>query len=273
MKKAIRLTLFLMTLTVTFVACDKQEDPINGDNNDNNVYTECLIIYTVGSNENRRTLNTESEWDSMLDQLCDQAYNGNEVVFYNMNQSIGLLIKAKGAEPKNRTFTTTNRDEIKSWMKEMEKQGLTVRVTYDDGSGTWHGEAYATAPADNTMGVLIGTWHFNCMVVSQLDQNGHLINSDLYEPEAGGGSMYYTFSENGSVTLTVNGIDGTTATDNGVWSLSDDGVLSSELLPNGLDWNVNWITPNTMILSHNNIGTEEGDLYYQLQFESVSGAK
>ena len=106
MKKAIRLTLFLMALTVTFVACDKQEDPINGDNNDNNVYTERLIIYTVGSNENRRTLNTESEWDSMLDQLCDQAYNGNEVVFYNMNQSTGLLIKAKGAEPKNRTFTS-----------------------------------------------------------------------------------------------------------------------------------------------------------------------
>ena len=62
-------------------------------------------------------------------------------------------------------------------------------------------------------------------------------------------------------------MDGTTATDSSTWTLSDDGILYSVLLPSGANWNVNWITPNTMILSRADLGTEEGDQYYQLQFD------
>ncbi len=270
MKNTIKLTLILTMLAFTFAACEKPDNPINGENQTDNTIKERDIVYAVGNNESRQTVETETAWDALLDQLCDQALSGNEVTFYNVSQTTYLQNNAKGADKDNRTINTTSRDEMKAWMKEMEKEGRTVRVTYDNNSGMWHGEAYATAPSSNTSGILIGTWHFNCMVVTQVGQDGNLLGSDLYEPEAGGGSMYYTFTDDGTVTLTINGMGGTTGTDNGTWTLSDDGVLCSELMPNGGCWNVNWITPNTMIISRAEMSTTEGDLYYQLQFNAAT---
>lgn len=264
MKSRFRLTIMLTALAAVFGACEKQVTPV--DNHNETVTSEKRdIIYTVGDSESRRSLATETEWDALLDQLCDQAHGGSEVSFYNIRQS-----HQKTATKESHTINTTSRDEIKSWMKEMERQGLTVRVTYDSNSGTWSGEAYATAPARSTSDLIVDTWHFSCMVVSQMDSTGRQPSRDLYEPDSNGGSMYYTFSSDGTVTLTVNGMDGTTATDHGTWSLSADGVLTSQLLPNGEDWNVNWITTTTMVLSHGNLGSEDRDTYYQLQFDAVA---
>ena len=269
MKKNFRIIILLALSALTLTACDKNDDPINGGNNGNvdNTAKERDIIYTVGNNEGHRTLTTEAEWDAMLDQLCDQARNGNEVTFYNMNQLTYLQDNAKGGTKDNHTISTADRDELKRWMKAKEMEGLTVRVTYDDNTGTWNGTAYATAPVDSTADNLIGTWRFNCMVVTRVDLDGELQGSDLYAPEDNGGSWYYSFSNDGTLTITFNGMDGTTATDSSTWTLSDDGILYSALLPSGAYWNVNWITPNTMIISRADLGTEEGDQYYQLQFD------
>lgn len=268
MKAIYKLTVLLAALAFTFAACEKPDDPINVSNG--MITTkERDIIYSVGNNESHRTLSTEDEWDAMLEQFCDQALDGNEVTFYNVSQITYLHSNTK----ENRTINTTDRNEIKAWMKAMEKEGRTVHVTYDDNTGTWHGEAYATAPTYCTSDILIGTWHFSCMVVTHVGTDGNLIGSDLYEPEAGGGTMYYTFADNGTVTMTMHGIDGTTATDSSTWSLSDDGMLCSDVMPNGGCWNVNWATPNTMIISRADMGTMEGDVYYQLQFEAVDDGK
>ena len=153
----------------------------------------------------------------------------------------------------------------------MEKQGLTVRVTYNDSTRTWHGEAYATAPTTDTDDNLIGTWRFNCMVVTQTDGNDHLLSSDLFAPEEGS-TMYYSFYNDGTLTITiVNSID--SVSDSGTWTLSDNGELCSEMMPNGVCWNVSWITSNTMILSRSDLGTEEGNYFYQLQFDAVTSEK
>ncbi len=263
--KTNQILLPLMTVALCLASCQKPDpspDPLPQGN------VERTIVYAVGNTENHCTLETEAAWDALLDQLCNQAEMGSEVAFYNTNYIPSVQHK-KGNTPKEgTTISTTSRDEIKAWMKDMEKQGLTVRVTYDEGSGTWNGTAYATAPAESTTGTLIGTWRFNCMVVSQFDLNGELISSDLFAPDDNGGTWYYTFSDDGNVTLTINGIDGTTATDSSTWNLSDDGVLFSDLMPSGTYWNVNWITNNTMIISSANLGTMEGDnMYYQLQFD------
>lgn len=273
MKTAQRLILLLTTIAVAFVSCEKNNTTNNGGGNGvvDNTAQERVIVYTVGDSENLRTLETEAEWDAMIDLLCEQAYNGNEVTLYNINQTTRLQGTAKGTAKDNRTINTTNREEIRTWMKEMEKQGLTVRISYDDGTGTWRGVAYATMPADNTSGLLAGTWQFNRMVITHVGTDGSYRGSDLYEPEAG--TMYYTFSSDGTVTMTMHGMDGTNATESGTWTLSDDGVLSSELLPNGVVWNVNWITRNTMVLSHGEMGGADGDFYYQLQFESTTGVE
>ena len=256
------------------VGCEKNEDPTNnGQNipdNEESVYNERVIIYSVNGEESRLTLETEVEWDALLDVLCENAQNNGEVAFYNLSQTTYLQSKAKSLSKDSRTISTTSRAEIKAWMKEMEKEGLTVRVTYDDNSGTWNGVAYATAPAATTSGNIIGTWHFSCMVVTRTDLFGNLLGSDLYVPEDNGGSMYYTFNGDGTLVLTVGGMDGSTASESGTWSLSDDGALSSELMPNGLVWDVNWITNGTLVISRTDLGDGEENAFYQLQFDAVA---
>lgn len=265
MKHTLKLTT-LLAAVLMLAACEKSDVITPGDTGGSeNLHKE--IIYSVGTTESRQTLTTEAEWDALLDSLCDQAQNGSEVTFYNLSQTSHIQVGTKGATKDNRTISTGSREEIKSWMKEMEKQGLTVRISYDEGTGRWNGVAYVTLSAAGTSGILIGTWHFNSMVVTRYDLNGQLLSSDLFAPEDNGGTWYYTFSADSTMTITIQSMDGTTATDSSTWSLSADGVLSSDLLPSGADWNVNWITSNTMILSSADLGTEEGDLYYQLQFD------
>ncbi len=270
MNSIIKLTTLLSAMTLTLVACEKTDDPAGGNAIVTPVAKERTIIYAVSNSENRQALKTEAEWDAMLERFCDQAAAGSEVVFYNMDQTTYLHGSTKGLSKENRTINTTSREEMKAWMKEMEKEGRTVRVSYDEGSGTWHGEAYATAPANNTLGIIVDTWHFNCMVVSHVGTDGQLLGSDLYVFDENGGAMYYTFDADGNVTMTMYGIGGVTATDSASWTLSDHGVLCSDLMPNGGCWNVNWATPNTMIISREELGTDEGDLYYQLQFTNAA---
>jgi hypothetical protein len=69
----------------------------------------------------------------------------------------------------------------------------------------------------------------------------------------------------------VNSID--SVTDSGTWRLTSDGELSSEMLPNGVNWNVNWISPYSMILSRSDLGTDDGNYFYQLQFDAVTTTK
>lgn len=276
MEKTLRLTLLLAAVLLT-AGCEKN-NPLptpdnNGGDNTNTEVAERLVVYAVGNDESRLTLTTEGEWETLLEQFCDYAQSGNTVMFYNVHSSTTPSqggTKGGAYTKETPTITTADREELKRWMKAMEKEGRTVRVTYDDQHGTWHGEAYTTAPANNTQGILIGTWRFNCMVVTHVGSDGTVISSDLYTTEENGGSWYYAFSVDGTLTITINGMDGTMATDNGTWSLSDDGVLCSELLPSGACWNVNWITPQTLIMSSADLGTEEGDIYYQIQFEAVT---
>lgn len=268
MKHSFRI-LTLLAAVLMLAGCEKPDNPAGGNGNGgngNNEPKDRTIIYAVGDNENRQTLTTDSEWDALLDQFCLYAEAGDTVTFYNYN-----IASQHPSTPRTKeapTIITNNREELKRWMMAMEKEGRTVRVTYNDSDGTWSGQAYATAPTESTAGEIVGTWHFNCMVVTRFDLDGDLLGSDLYVPEDGGGTMYYTFSDDGTVTLTMHGMDGTTATDSSTWSLSADGVLYSDLLPSGdANWNVNWISANTMIISSANLGTMEGDLLYQLQFD------
>lgn len=87
-------------------------------------------------------LETEAEWQELLDRFCDYAEEGSEVTFYNANQ-----IATKSATKDATTFSTTDREEMKRWMAQMEDAGMTVTVSYDPNTGTWNGTAYATAPS------------------------------------------------------------------------------------------------------------------------------
>ena len=132
MKHITKLTLLLAAVLLP-VACEP-DGRFSLDN-------ERDIVYTVAEQTTTVHLKTEAEWQQLLDRFCDYAEGGSTVTFRNANkQSKGLA--AKDAT----TYSTTDREAMKRWMAQMEDEGKTVTVSYDEGSGTWNGTAYATAP-------------------------------------------------------------------------------------------------------------------------------
>ena len=153
MKHALKIFTLIAAL-LTMAACEKDnENPVNHERDI--TYT---IAPTASAIDNATTttihLETEAEWQELLDRFCDYAEEGSEVTFYNANHKV-----TKSATKDATTFSTTDREEMKRWMAQMEDEGLTVTVTYDPATGTWNGTAYATAPqpqeGDCYTGVLV----------------------------------------------------------------------------------------------------------------------
>ena len=130
----------LLAAVICFAACEKEGNRHERD-----------IVYTVAEQTTTTVhLTTEAEWDALLDQFCDYAEGGSTVTFYNANRV------SKSAAKEATVFSTTSREEMKAWMRRMEDDGKTVTVSYDPSSGTYHGEAYATAPHPQTDWVDLG---------------------------------------------------------------------------------------------------------------------
>ena len=106
------------------------------------------ITYTV-ANEQPATVHlaSEAEFQTLLSNFCDWAEAGSEVTFWNGTQASSLRATKEATE-----CSTTSREEIKRWMAQMEDAGLTVTVTYDPATGTWHGTAYALPPQPQPSG-------------------------------------------------------------------------------------------------------------------------
>ena len=111
----------------------------------------CIIVYTIDEQEGRTTVKSESDWEILLNQFCDYAQDGKSVTFYNLSSQPSDLYSGKslmGSKEGNTptTITTSNREEIKAWMRKMEQEGKTVNVTYNRLTGVWSGTAYTNAP-------------------------------------------------------------------------------------------------------------------------------
>ena len=150
------------------------------------------IVYTVtdgplaSSRQNTDTttttvhLETDAEFDALLGQFCDWAEEGSTVTFYRPGtQPSRLHAGGTPAHPTKdaTTFSTTDREEMKRWMAQMEDQGMTVTVTYDPVTGTWNGTAYATAPSTNAGCVTYATpWGVDGTgVVMTFDTVNHIV--------------------------------------------------------------------------------------------------
>ena len=137
--KAIRHILALLAIAGGLASCDK-----NNPADLPAAATERTIVYAVDSSEGRKDLKSDAEWDAMLDHFCNSAQEGHSVTFYSVTPAPALSVK--GTKKETVTYSTTSREEMKEWMKAREKEGRTVNVTYDSGSGTWNGTAYTSAP-------------------------------------------------------------------------------------------------------------------------------
>lgn len=138
MKKILTIASFV-GLLMGMVACDKESTTVTES-------TERDIFYTIGLSGFSGTtahLTTEAAWDALLENFCDYAREGRQVTFCSQG---GSKTKA-GSSDRPTSISTSSREELKEWMKEMEKAGKTVRVTYDN--GTWNGTAYANLGQDN----------------------------------------------------------------------------------------------------------------------------
>ena len=67
-------------------------------------------------------LKTDAEFDALLERFCGYAQEGSEVTFYNANRA------STGAKDVT-NYSTTSREEMISWMRQMEDAGMTVTVT------------------------------------------------------------------------------------------------------------------------------------------------
>ena len=132
----------LLAFVLTLAACNKDKEELRHERD---------IVYTVAEETTTVHLTTEAEWQALLDRFCDYAEDGSEVTFYNANHKA-----AKSPTKEAVTYSTTDREEMKRWMAQMEDDGKTVTVSYDPSSGTYHGEAYATAPHPQTDWVDLG---------------------------------------------------------------------------------------------------------------------
>ena len=141
MNKIGKLIGIIMTLA-TLSACTPHgsDDPIVSESD-----LHRTVVYTVAGTEQSATLKTDAEWDALLDDLCSFAEQEGQIAFY----SITTPSTTPRSTKEKSTFTTTDRLEMKEWMKEMEKQGKTVNVVYDKETGVWNGTAYAGMGGQN----------------------------------------------------------------------------------------------------------------------------
>ena len=121
------LRILLLTVLALLTACEKGG-------------TVRQFVYTVdAAAEQHITTHGDAEFDALLERFCGYAEEGSTVTFHG----------ARAGSPRTKdvvTYSTTNREAIKAWMRDMEAAGMTVTIIYDSDTGTWNGTAYATAP-------------------------------------------------------------------------------------------------------------------------------
>ena len=126
-----------MAAVLMFAACNKDKDDLRHERD---------IVYTVAEQTTSVHLETEAEWQLLLDHFCDYAEGGSSVTFHNAKSA------NKSATKEAVTYSTTDREAMKRWMAQMEDEGKTVTVTFDPATGTWNGVAYANAPQPPMLG-------------------------------------------------------------------------------------------------------------------------
>lgn len=124
----------LLAAMISFAACEKSDEP--------SIFHERDIIYIVNSGERQTVhISTEAELDSLLTSFCDHlgSWNGNSITFFDAVYENGT-----SATKETVTFNTTDREQLKAWMRRMEDKGKIVNVTYDAITGVYLGMAYAS---------------------------------------------------------------------------------------------------------------------------------
>ena len=135
----------IMAVALCFASCEEEPEVV--DNNQTDLNFDRDIFYSVSNvvgipsfSGTTEHVTSEAEWDALLEKFCDMTRDGDQVTFCSTKPSNKTKSKS-GESNHSNTITTQNREELKAWMKEMEREGKTINVTFDESSGTWHGIA------------------------------------------------------------------------------------------------------------------------------------
>ena len=210
---------------------------------------ERTIVYTIDNTESRISLKTNLEWDALLDRFCGYAQEGRSVTFFNLRSQFQSTKAAKSTGNETSTCTTTSKDEIKAWMRQMELAGKTVNVTYDEQTGVWHGTAYANAPVvqdtmarytgvvcyanmpaltDPILPALVWALRINADTTLILIRDNHLLitgEEDLDNYQEGdtatlGGTLYTIEDQNGGTVFLLDITEHNIPAVEGTWNYS-----------------------------------------------------
>ena len=133
----------LLAAVMLFAACGEKKPDVNIERDIFYTVADQPSLAVLGAGGSTVHLITDAEWDALLDRFCDYSQSGEQVMFC----SVGRQQSKGNTTTAPTSITTTDRETLKTWMKEMEKAGKTVRITYDN--GTWNGTAYANLGQDD----------------------------------------------------------------------------------------------------------------------------
>lgn len=192
------------------VACDPEEM----------FYIQRDIVYTIDGQTTTVHLNTDAEFDALLEQFCDYAEDGHRLSFHSTKHSV----KGQGSKEAS-TFSTSSREEMKAWMRRMEDAGKTVTVIYNSETGTYNGLAYTPSPSQNSC--------YNGLVISVPTP---IMHSGVNEPAM---VVALQISADSTLIISDNGRFGEDLADtNGVSYMGDTVTLCGTLMT-VLDYNGN----------------------------------
>lgn len=117
----------------------------------------------------------------------------------------------------------------------------------------------------STMGeqTLVGTWQLVDLTKIVESGSGTGLTIDVYYWNTDGVPVYYTLAADGTATFTQGNEHA-----NGTWSLSGDAQLCCDLFEGSSCWTVNWYTPETLVISHDEWNTPDGDIHYQMMLSN-----
>jgi hypothetical protein len=174
------------------VACEKEKADTPTDQGRDIYYTVSDGSSVSGFSGTTAHINTNDEFDALLDRFCNFAQNGGQVMFCGSHPASHT--KASSSDTPT-SITTTDREELKVWMKEMEKAGKTVQITYNEDNGTWNGRAYANLRQDISQNPQMYTGTLDFVPTPVLE-----------EPPLGGSVWAMHVGNDSTLIITVHGM-------------------------------------------------------------------
>ncbi|MBQ4478372.1 MAG: hypothetical protein II945_07160 [Bacteroidales bacterium] len=131
MKKTVKTVALFMLLGTLAVSCQK-ENIVEPNATEAQACTVRAVSYTIDGVEHLTVLHCDEEWDAFLSWMLALSKEGRQVYFRNLNAT-GTTAQTKEVI----TYTTTNENDAKTWIRKKADEGYAVTMYFDDDLKAW----------------------------------------------------------------------------------------------------------------------------------------